>query len=218
MEDMLNTGCFQTLVRQLELVTEDKLTSRRASICCAHGGILQYPIADVQIRMGDMEFTVKAGVSDRLPRSVLLGTDVPAWRELLNGALAEDGGCLPALIVTRAQRAAMEKEEAERVEKEVAPGAKPSPVEDETESCQVSPVTYEIDVSRRCKKRKIAHVNMLKRWNEPVQSCYWTEDVSDNGDDDEVPTWCNDQSSDETPTVGWQLNSKQQADSVNWKH
>ena len=63
--------------------------------------------------MGDMEFTVKAGVSDRLPRSVLLGTDVPAWRELLNGALAEDGGCLPALIVTRTQRAAMEKEEAE---------------------------------------------------------------------------------------------------------
>ena len=88
----------------------------------------------MQIRIGDMEFTVKAGVSDRLLRSVLLGTDVPAWRELLNGALAEDGGCLHALIVRRVQRAAMEKEEAERVE-EVASGAKPSPVEDETESC-----------------------------------------------------------------------------------
>ena len=83
---------------------------------------------------------------------------------------------------------------------------------------QVSPVTYEIDMSNRRKKRKIVHVNMLKRWNGPVQSCYWTEDVSDNGDDDEVRTWCNDQSSDETPTVGRQLNSKQQADSVNWKH
>ena len=82
-----------------------------------------------------MEFTVKAGVSDRLLRSVLLGTDVPAWRELLNGALAKDGGCLHALIMTRVQRTAMTKEEAERVEKEVASGAKPSPVEDETESC-----------------------------------------------------------------------------------
>ena len=61
-EDMLNTGCSQTLVRQLELVTEDKLTSRRASICCAHGGILQYPIADVQIRMGDMEFILSRQV------------------------------------------------------------------------------------------------------------------------------------------------------------
>ena len=55
-------------------------------------------------------------------------------------------------------------------------------------------------------------MNILKRWNEPVQSCYWTEDVFDNRDDDEVPTWCNDQSSDETPTVGRQLNSKQQAE------
>ena len=70
---------------------------------------------------------------------------------------------------------------------------------------QVSPVTYEIDVSNKRKKRKIVHMNMLKRWNEPVETCYWTEDVSDDGDDDEVPTWCNDPSNGEAPAVGEQL-------------
>jgi predicted aspartyl protease len=117
-EDMLlDTGCSQMLVRQ-ELVPEDKLTNRQVSIRCAHGDILEYPVADVQIRMCDKEFTVKAGVSDRLPRSVLLGTDVPAWRDLLNGAIADDGVSPHALVVTRSQRTAIEKAEAERVEKE----------------------------------------------------------------------------------------------------
>ena len=48
------------------------------------------------------------------------------------------------------------------------------------------------------------HVNMLKRWHELIESCYWT-DVSDDGNGDEVPTWCNDQSKDEIPAVGKQL-------------
>jgi hypothetical protein len=78
------------LVRQ-ELVPEDMLTNQQVSIYCAHGNMLEYPVADVQIRICDMEFTVKAGVSDRLSRSVLLGTDVPAWRDLLNGTIADDG-------------------------------------------------------------------------------------------------------------------------------
>ena len=53
---------------------------------------------------------------------------------------------------------------------------------------------------------------MLKRWNEPVETCYWTEDVSDDGDDDEVPTWCKDPSNDEAPAVGEQLKSNQRAE------
>ena len=52
----------------------------------------------------------------------------------LNGALADDGGCPNALVVTRSQHAAMKKAETERMDKEAASGAKPSPVENETES------------------------------------------------------------------------------------
>ena len=82
---LLDTSCSQTLVRQeFEVVPNEKLTNRQVSIHCAHGDILEYPVADLRITIGDKEFTVKAGVSDRLPRSVLLGTDIPAWKELLN--------------------------------------------------------------------------------------------------------------------------------------
>ena len=57
--------------------------------------------------------------------SVLLGTDVPVWRELLGGVLAEDDESPQALVVTRSQRAAM---------KEAASGVILSSVEDEGES------------------------------------------------------------------------------------
>ena len=68
-EDMLlDTGCSQTLVRQ-EVVPDENLTNRQVSIRCAYGDILEYPVADVRIRICDKEFTVKAGVSNRLPRS-----------------------------------------------------------------------------------------------------------------------------------------------------
>ena len=34
---------------------------------------------------------------------------------------------------------------------------------------QVSSVTYEIDVSNKRTKRKIGHMNMLKKWHEPIK-------------------------------------------------
>ena len=114
------------------MVPKEKLINRKVSIPCAHGDVLEYPV-DVRIRICDKEYTIKAGVSDRLPRLVLLGTDMPAWRQLLNGALTDDVGCLNALTGTRSQHAAMEKTETERMENEAASGTKSSPVEDETE-------------------------------------------------------------------------------------
>ena len=130
---LLDTGCSQTLVRQ-ELIPNGKVMSGQSSIRCAHGDVIKYPMAYVRIRVGAMEFTVNAGVSNRLPTSVLLGTDVPVWKELLGGVLAEDDECPQALVVTRSQRAAMEEAEAERVKKEAASGVKLSLVEDEGES------------------------------------------------------------------------------------
>ena len=70
----------------------------------------------------------------RLPTLVLLGTDVPVWRELLGGVLAEDDECPQALVVTRSQRADMEEAEAERVKNEAASGVKLCSMEDEGES------------------------------------------------------------------------------------
>ena len=50
-----------------------------------------YPLASVEICLGLTVFTVEAAVSDWLPMSVLLGTDVPQLVELLNGVGQETG-------------------------------------------------------------------------------------------------------------------------------
>ena len=58
---LLDTGCSQTLVRQ-ELMPNDKVMSGQTSIQCAHGDVIKYPVAYVQIKVGAMEFTVKEGI------------------------------------------------------------------------------------------------------------------------------------------------------------
>ena len=77
-----------------------------------------FPLANIEVQLGGMAFRVEAAVSDRLPMSVLLCTDVPQLVELLNGVGREpgldcDGG---------------EAEEQQR-EKQLRSGVQPSPVD-----------------------------------------------------------------------------------------
>ena len=65
-----------TLVRR-DLVPESKRLDGSVAIRCAHGDTVEYPLATVDISIGDQKFTVEAGVADALPASVLLGTGVP---------------------------------------------------------------------------------------------------------------------------------------------
>ena len=68
------------------LVPEKKIRKgETVAIRCAHGNTLWYPLAEVEIKIGGQELKVEAAVSDTLPMSVLLGTDVPALTELLGG-------------------------------------------------------------------------------------------------------------------------------------
>ena len=75
---LLDTGCSRTLVRR-DLVPENKRLDGSVAIRCAHGDTVEYPLATVDISIGDQKFTVEAGVADALPASVLLGTDIPTW-------------------------------------------------------------------------------------------------------------------------------------------
>ena len=64
---------------------------------CAHGDVVEYPVATVEIRVQGRRVTVEAAVSDRLPHSVLLGTNVlelVSWLKKENKAL---------MVVTRSQ-------------------------------------------------------------------------------------------------------------------
>ena len=94
---VLDTGCSRTLVRGDLVSKENLILGRAITVQCAHGDVVMYPVASVEIEIQGNTFTVEAGVSDKLPQSVLLGTDVPGLKELLKGEEKAH------MVVTRSQ-------------------------------------------------------------------------------------------------------------------
>ena len=76
---------------------------------------------------------------------------------------------------------------------------------------QVGPVTYEVDVFDRRKRKRLLNVNMLRKCCAPAGDAYWAEEVAD-GVDAEIPTW--DKGSEPTgePVLGEQLDVSQQGE------
>ena len=80
---LLDTSCSRTMVHR-NLVPEKKMIYGEAvAIRCAHGDTALYPLAHVQLEVEGQSIAVKAAVSETLPASVLLGTDVPELSVLL---------------------------------------------------------------------------------------------------------------------------------------
>ena len=79
---VVDTACAQTMIHQ-DLVPDSKLVRQCVTILCAHGDELQYSLADIEIEVGDYFYYVRADVSDRLPRPVFLGRDIPDQCQLL---------------------------------------------------------------------------------------------------------------------------------------
>jgi len=102
---VLDTGCTRTLVHR-DLVSEGKLVKGEfVTIQCAHGDAVAYPLADVDLEIERRVVTVEAAVSETLPQSVLLGTDVPELLSLLG--VKELGKAL--MVVTRSKARGLEK-------------------------------------------------------------------------------------------------------------
>ena len=76
---MLDTGSNRTLIRR-NLVPAQKLVEGEIPVRCAHGDIITYPIAKVEIEIGGRHYMAEAGVMDRL---LLLGWDNPDLEDLL---------------------------------------------------------------------------------------------------------------------------------------
>ena len=73
---LLDTGSARTLVRR-ELVPDGKvLVGQEVAVRCAHGESVRYPLADIDVRVGGRRFTVRVGVSDKLPVPLLLGREL----------------------------------------------------------------------------------------------------------------------------------------------
>ena len=134
---VLDTGCSRTMVRR-DLVREEKhLDGEAVTVRCAHGDTVLYPLAEVEIELDGVRVRVKAAVADRLPVSVLLGTDVPEMKQLLwkDSCTIHTEGVEEALVVrTRAQVKKDELQEAQQRMKEKKSGVKPTPIDVRKES------------------------------------------------------------------------------------
>ena len=120
---LLDTGCSRTIVRK-ELVPESKMCGRETTtIKCAHGDTVTYPLAEIELEIGDVSIVVEAAVSETLPMSVLLGTDVPVLANLLKGRRER-----AFAVVTRAQARCLQREELLQQRRQAASGVTPSPV------------------------------------------------------------------------------------------
>ena len=76
---------------------------------------------------------------------------------------------------------------------------------------RLSPVNYEVDMYDKKKRRRIFHINMLRKWHTPSAVSMLAEDLSAEPQD-EIPLWRDDpESKEDKPTIGDQLAETQRA-------
>ena len=75
---------------------------------------------------------------------------------------------------------------------------------------KVGEVSYEVDMYDRRKRRRIFHVNMLRGWNVPKATGYWSDEVTNEPNDD-IPAWREEvpESEAESPTINEELSRAQ---------
>ena len=100
------------------------------SICCADRDIVVYPLAEVQIAVDGVNYSVEAAVSKTLPVSVLLGRDDPELVSLQNrewGETSPKAGEV-MVVITWARKKQLEEEVATCEGKDQASAAMPEPL------------------------------------------------------------------------------------------
>lgn len=75
-EMLVDTGCSYTLVKKRLVPDSCLLDGETVAVQCAHGDVIEYPVAEVEIVIEGVKKNVKVGVSESLPQPVLAGTDI----------------------------------------------------------------------------------------------------------------------------------------------
>ena len=115
---VLDTGCSRTLVRQ-DLVPPEKRTGGEVSVRCAHGDVVSYQLANVEMEVEGQPMHVEVGVAPNLPVPVLLGTDVPGLVELLQAGVRRPRTQEAMMVSTRAQKRRADAEAALQAAREL---------------------------------------------------------------------------------------------------
>ena len=75
------------------------ILSERTETRCVHGDVVPYPLAMVNVVVDGRELVIKAGLAEKLPVDVLLGTDILDLMKLIRSDTEEKEW----LVLTRAQ-------------------------------------------------------------------------------------------------------------------
>ncbi len=86
---LVDSGCNQTSIHQ-SLVQQGALDmSRKVKVRCVHGDVVGYPLVPVGIQFRRKKHSIRVAVNPHLRRPLILGTDWPAFSQLL-GVLCAD--------------------------------------------------------------------------------------------------------------------------------
>ncbi len=135
---VLDTGCTRTMVRQ-DLPTDIQTTGQTVQIRCAHGDVTTYPLANIHLEIDGVVVEATAAVSQTLPVSVFLGTDVSQLGQLLQPAPRPKQIDHQALVVTRGQARKIAEGRDENHQKDIQSQVQPNPVETEQEPAPDEP-------------------------------------------------------------------------------
>ena len=135
---VLDTGCSRTMVHSRLIPSDQLLEGDGVVVRCVHGDSALYPLCNVRIELEGHYIQVVAAVSDTLPTSVLLGTDVSELGNLLGTKIAPRT-TFPSeqrayMVTTRAKGAAEASKEQEERSNEKKSGVNPNPVAVESSS------------------------------------------------------------------------------------
>ena len=107
----IDRGCSQSLV-QRNLVPRVNILSERTETRCVYVDVVPYPLAIVKVVVDGRDIVIKAGLVEKLPIDVLLGTDIPDLIKLIHSD-TEEKECL---VLTRAQDSREEANETKDLE------------------------------------------------------------------------------------------------------
>ncbi len=80
---LVDSGCNQTSFHQSLMQQRALDTSRKVKVRCVHGEVVEYPLVPVSIKFWGKMHRVEVAVNSHLKHPLILGTDWPAFTQLL---------------------------------------------------------------------------------------------------------------------------------------
>ncbi len=155
----MDSGCNQTSIHQSLIQQRALDTGRKVKVRCVHGDVANYPLVPVSIKFLGKIHRMEVAVNSHLKHPLILGTDWPAFTQLL-GIVCADASWPTGRGQEEAAARAGEALTGQNP-KLLAKWQGPFVV-----TRRVGELDYEVKRTDRGDACQIYHLNLLKRWNE----------------------------------------------------